>query len=59
MINEEKKYSIPAGVCKFRYDNGLKLVSADEGLYALIKMSPEEFENAYDNSYERLLKPAD
>ena len=57
MMNKEKRYSIPAGVCKFRYDNGLKLVSADEGLFTLIKMSPEEFAEKYDNSYERLLKP--
>lgn len=57
MINKEKKYSIPAGVCKFRYDDGLKLVSADEGLFTLIKMSPEKFAKEYDNSYERLLQP--
>lgn len=56
-MEKEKKYSIPAGVCKFKYDNGLKLVSADEGLFTLIKMSPEEFAKEYDNSYERLLKP--
>ncbi len=56
-MNKEKKYSIPAGVCKFRYDDGLKLVSADEGLFTLIKMSPEKFAEEYDNSYERLLQP--
>ncbi len=57
MNSKERKNSIPAGVCKFLYDEGLKLVSADEGLFTLIKMSPEEFAKEYDNSYERLLKP--
>lgn len=57
VVDKEKKYSIPAGVCKFRYDNGLKLEYADEGLFTLIKMTPDEFAKEYDNSYERLLKP--
>ena len=47
MNSKERKNSIPAGVCKFRYDEGLKLVSADEGLFTLIKMSPDEFAKEY------------
>lgn len=51
--------SIPGCVCKFRYDNGLILEYANERLYDLVKMTPEQFRLNYDNHYERLLKKSD
>ncbi len=51
--------SIPGGVCKLKYDNGLILEYANEGMFSLLKMSAAEFLESYDNHYERLLLPED
>lgn len=51
--------SVPGGVCRFRYDNGLLLEYANEGMFSLMKMSAEEFAQNYDNHYERLLLAED
>lgn len=57
MVGKDKRYSIPVGVCRFRYDGELKLEYADEGLFTLIKMTPEDFAAKYDSCYDRLLLP--
>lgn len=51
--------SIPGGVCKFRYDNGLLLEYANEGMFSLMQTSAEEFARDYNNHYERLLLEKD
>lgn len=51
--------SIPGCVCKFKYDNGLILEYANERLFDLVRMTPEQFFLNYDNHYERLLKTSD
>lgn len=47
--------SIPGGVCRLVYDGGLLLEYANEGMFALMKVTAEEFEERYDNRYDRLL----
>lgn len=47
--------SIPGGVCRLRYDDGLILEYANEGMYSLMKKTAEEFATEYDNRYDRLL----
>lgn len=49
--------SIPGGVCRFEYDNGLILRYANEGMFKLMKVTAEEFADTYDNHYEKLLYP--
>lgn len=51
--------SIPGGVCKFEYNNGLILRYGNAGLFGLIKMTPEEFKQTFDNHYDRLLSAGD
>lgn len=47
--------SIPGGVCRLVYDDGLLLEYANEGMFALMKVTAEEFAERYDNRYDRLL----
>lgn len=47
--------SIPGGVCRLVYDGGLLLEYANEGMFALMKVTAEEFAERYDNRYDRLL----
>lgn len=47
--------SIPGGVCRLVYDDGLLLEYANEGMFALMKVTAEEFAERYDNHYDRLL----
>lgn len=55
MIDKDKRYKIPIGICSFRYDGSLRLEQANEGLFYLIQMTKEEFAEKYDNCYDRLL----
>ncbi|MBQ7780960.1 MAG: EAL domain-containing protein [Lachnospiraceae bacterium] len=50
--------SIPGGVCRFVYDGGLMLEYANEGMFALMKVTPEEFATSYDNRYEKVMDAA-
>ena len=47
--------SIPGGVCRLVYADGLLLEYANEGMFALMKVTAEEFAERYDNRYDRLL----
>ncbi|MDE6064654.1 MAG: hypothetical protein K2G20_08755, partial [Lachnospiraceae bacterium] len=47
--------SIPGGVCRLVYGGGLLLEYANEGMFALMKVTAEEFAERYDNRYDRLL----
>lgn len=51
--------NIPGGVCKLKYDNGLILQYANEGMFSLMKTTPGEFAATYGNHYEKLLYPDD
>ncbi len=51
--------SIPGGVCELVYDQGLTLQYANEGMFAMMQMSAEEFEKNYQNRYDKLLNPED
>ena len=47
--------SIPGGVCRLVYADGLLLEYANEGMFALMKVTAEEFAERYDNRYDRLI----
>lgn len=51
--------SIPGGVCELLYDDGLILQYANDGMYAMMQMSAEEFTANYEDRYDRLLSPGD
>lgn len=51
--------SIPGGVCELLYDRGLILQYANDGMYAMMQMSAEEFSANYDDHYDRLLSAGD
>ena len=47
--------SIHGGVCRFVYDGGLLLEYANEGMFTLMQVTPEEFEVSYNNHYDRAM----
>ncbi len=51
--------NIPGGVTKMRYDNGLIVEYANEGLYQIMNMTREEFNSRYQNYYDRMILPED
>lgn len=51
--------NIPGGVTKMRYDNGLIIEYANEGMYQMMNMTREEFSSLYHNYYDRLVVPED
>lgn len=51
--------NIPGGVSKMRYDNGLIIEYANEGLYQIMNMTKEQFNSRYHNYYDRMILPQD
>lgn len=51
--------NIPGGVAKMRYDNGLIVEYANEGLFQIMNMTKEEFGSRYHNYYDRIVLPED
>lgn len=51
--------NIPGGVAKMRYDNGLIVEYANEGLFQIMNMTKEEFSSRYHNCYDRMVLPED
>lgn len=47
--------SIPGGVCRLVYQDGLLLEYANEGMFALMKVTAKEFAARYGSRYDRLL----
>lgn len=51
--------SIPGGVARMRYDNGLIIEYGNEGLYRLIQLTREEALEKYHNHYEKVMYKED
>ena len=51
--------NVPGGVAKMRYDNGLIVEYANEGLFQIMNMTKEEFSSHYHNYYDRMVLPED
>lgn len=49
--------SIPGGVCRLIYRDGLLLEFANEAMFSLMKVNSREFAAVYENYYDRLLYP--
>ena len=51
--------SVPGGVARFCYDNGLVIEYANDGFFALTKMPLRESLEKYQNRYDKLIHPED
>lgn len=51
--------NVPGAVSKMRYDNGLIVEYANEGMYQMMNLTKEQFALRYRNYYDRMVLPAD